>query len=65
MWHATLNAFGGAFFFTMVTGADQARLGVLLSAAYAVLAIAAVIVSRRLPSAAGRGSQSTTIHHAT
>jgi hypothetical protein len=34
----------------MVTGADQARLGVLLSAAYAVLAIAAVIVSRRLPS---------------
>ena len=29
------------------------------------LAIAAVIVSRRLPSAAGRGSQSTTIHHAT
>lgn len=50
VWHATLNAFGGAFFFTMVTGADQARLGLLLSAAYAVLAVAALIVSRRLPS---------------
>lgn len=47
VWHATLNAFGGAFFFTMVTGADQARLGLLLSAAYAVLGIAALIVSRR------------------
>ena len=50
VWHATLNAFGGAFFFTMVTGADQARLGLLLSAAYAVLALVALIVSRRLPS---------------
>ena len=50
VWHATLNAFGGAFFFTMVTGADQTRLGLLLSAAYALLAVVALIVSRRLPS---------------
>jgi membrane protease YdiL (CAAX protease family) len=47
VWHATLNAFGGAFFFTMVTGADQARLGVLLAGAYAVLAAVALLVSRR------------------
>ncbi len=50
VWHATLNAFGGAFFFTMVTGADQVRLGVLLSIAYAVLALAALVWSRRLKS---------------
>jgi Type II CAAX prenyl endopeptidase Rce1-like len=50
VWHASLNAFGGSFFFTMVTGADKARLGVLLAAAYAVLAIAALVFSRRLPS---------------
>jgi hypothetical protein len=49
VWHASLNAFGGSFFFTMVSGADQDRLGVLLGAAYAVLAVAAFIVSRRLP----------------
>lgn len=46
VWHATLNAFGGAFFFTMVSGADQDRLGMLLAAAYAVLAIVALVVSR-------------------
>jgi hypothetical protein len=55
VWHATLNAFGGAFFFTMVEGADQDRLGVLLAAAYAVLAIAALVWSRRL-----RGEQDPT-----
>lgn len=50
VWHATLNAFGGAFFFTMVDGADQDRLGVLLAVAYAVLAVVALAVSRRLRS---------------
>ena len=34
VWHASLNAVGGMFFFTMVTGVDKARLGVLLSGAY-------------------------------
>jgi hypothetical protein len=36
VWHSTLNAVGGGFFFAMVTGADQARLGVLLAIAYSV-----------------------------
>lgn len=48
VWHATLNAFGGSFFFTMVTGADQTRLGLLLAGAYAVLGIAAFAVSRQV-----------------
>lgn len=40
IWHATLNAFGGEFFFLMVTGADRRRLGLLLAAAYALVAVA-------------------------
>ena len=31
VWHATLNAVGGGFVFTMVEGADKARLGVLFA----------------------------------
>ncbi len=46
VWHATLNTFGGSFFTAMVTGADQERYGLLLSALYAVLAIMAVLVGR-------------------
>ncbi len=41
VWHAMLNAFGGAFFFGMVTGNDNLRLGVLLGVAYAALGIVA------------------------
>jgi hypothetical protein len=37
VWHSSLNAFGGAFVFGMVTGADQARLGLLLAVAYGLL----------------------------
>ena len=44
MWHACLNAFGGLFFFDMVTGADNTRLGLLLGIAYMLLA--AVLVLR-------------------
>jgi membrane protease YdiL (CAAX protease family) len=44
VWHATLNTFGGSFFTAMVTGADQARYGLLLSAIYALLAIVAVVL---------------------
>ncbi len=47
VWHATLNAFGGAFFFTMVTGPDKVRLGLLLAGAYAVLAAVALVLSSR------------------
>jgi membrane protease YdiL (CAAX protease family) len=44
VWHATLNAFGGAFFFAMVTGADLYRLDLLLTGAYATLAIAVALM---------------------
>lgn len=40
VWHATLNTFGGSFLFTMVSGADKERLGLLLGVAYALLALA-------------------------
>jgi hypothetical protein len=46
VWHATLNTFGGGFFFGMVTGADNARLCTLLAAAYAGLALAVVLRRR-------------------
>jgi membrane protease YdiL (CAAX protease family) len=39
IWHACLNAVGSGFFFQMVTGADKARLGYLLSGAYVVIAV--------------------------
>lgn len=39
IWHAMLNAFGGAYFFTMVTGADKQRLGLLLGLVYAFAAL--------------------------
>jgi hypothetical protein len=46
VWHASLNALGGAFFFQMVSGADQARLFVLLGVAYVLLAAAALVLWR-------------------
>ncbi len=49
VWHATLNAFGGAFFFAMVTGADRVRLGLLLSGAYTLLAVVVVLVRHTRP----------------
>jgi hypothetical protein len=62
VWHATLNAFGGGFFFTMVTGADQARLGVLLALAYGLtggLAYAAWRLSRARASRGGSSPHPT------
>jgi membrane protease YdiL (CAAX protease family) len=44
VWHATLNAFGGAFFFTMVSGADKVRLGVMLAIAYALVAVVMLMI---------------------
>jgi len=46
VWHASLNAFGGAFFFQMVTGQDKARLGYLLAAAYTVVATITYFAAR-------------------
>ncbi len=43
VWHATLNAFGGAFLFTMVTGSDKDRLGLLLAVAYGLTALATTV----------------------
>lgn len=43
VWHATLNAFGSAFFFTMVTGADKDRLGVMLGLIYAFVALLTLV----------------------
>jgi membrane protease YdiL (CAAX protease family) len=59
VWHATLNAFGGAFFFTMVTGADKDRLGVLLGVVYALAALLTLV-----PAALGRdiGDEEPTRH---
>jgi hypothetical protein len=59
--HRDLNAFGGGFFFAMVTGADQARLGLLLGIAYALLGVLAYVAwrlagSRRADARRGSGS---------
>ena len=43
VWHATLNAFGGAFFFTMVTGPDRDRLDLLLGVVYALVGAVALV----------------------
>jgi membrane protease YdiL (CAAX protease family) len=40
VWHSTLNAFGGAFFFAMVTGNDKDNLALLLAGGYAVVGAA-------------------------
>ena len=45
VWHATLNATGGAFVFTMVTGADNDRLSTLLGIAYGLAAIGTLVVT--------------------
>jgi membrane protease YdiL (CAAX protease family) len=47
VWHATLNATGGRFLFTMVNGDDRDRLGYLLGVAYTVIAVIAWLVRRR------------------
>lgn len=61
VWHATLNAFGGAFFFTMVTGADKDRLGVLLGVVYALAGLATLlpVMNRSRPLPKGLGHDDT------
>ena len=46
VWHATLNAFGAGFFFTMVSGPDQDRLFLLLALVYALGAAVALVLPR-------------------
>ena len=64
VWHAMLNAVGGPFFFTMVTGDDNARLGVLLSCAYAVLGATWYVVHRRRRLTATRLDESPVAQYA-
>jgi membrane protease YdiL (CAAX protease family) len=47
IWHATLNVMGSQYFFQMVTGADNARLGVLMSLTYVVIAAVVYVADRR------------------
>jgi hypothetical protein len=56
VWHASLNAFGGAFFFSMVTGADRDRLDLLLGLEYAAVGLAALVVTHVVTRARGRAA---------
>jgi hypothetical protein len=39
-----LNAFGGAFFFAMASGADKERLGAMLAIAHALVAAVMLLI---------------------
>jgi hypothetical protein len=55
VWHASLNALGGPFLFSMVYGADRDRLGWIMSIAYGLLAIGfAAAALRRVGRTPGR-----------
>ena len=54
IWHATLNSVSGLFVFTMVTGQDFDRLGVLLAVTYGLLALAVLPYLRRIDQASSR-----------
>ena len=47
VWHAMLNAAGYSFLFTMVSGSDAARLSLLMTAEYTVVAAVAYAVRHR------------------
>ena len=51
LFHAVFNTVGGPFFFGMVEGPDLARLATIFSIGYALLAIAVLLVDRRLVTA--------------
>ena len=58
VWHATLNAFGGGFFFRMVTGDDRANLDLLMAGIYTVVAAGVYFAGgrhRTLPDSDGGG----------
>jgi hypothetical protein len=50
--HAMQNAFGGAFLFTMFTGADLDRLGLLLGVGYGLAGAVAALIALRTRGAA-------------
>ncbi len=43
VWHSALNALGGSFLFTMVTGDDLARLGYILAVVYGLVAVGVAV----------------------
>ncbi len=49
IWHTVLNTVGGSFFFTMVDGPDRARLGLLVTAGYVIVALVVLFVDRQRP----------------
>jgi membrane protease YdiL (CAAX protease family) len=58
IWHAVLNTLGGQFFFRMVQGEAQERLGVLMTAGYVLVAAAVFLVDcRRIARTPGAGQQ--------
>jgi membrane protease YdiL (CAAX protease family) len=59
VWHATLNAFGGAFFFTMVSGRDLYHLDLLLTGVYALLAVVVALTRPSQVTAAAASSRRT------
>jgi len=61
LFHAVFNTVGGPFFFGMVEGADLARLATILSIGYALLAIAVLLVDRRLATASATGAELSTL----
>jgi hypothetical protein len=50
VWHASLNALGFSWFFSMVSGADLERLSTIQWVAYGVMGITALVLGRRLRS---------------
>jgi membrane protease YdiL (CAAX protease family) len=47
IWHTGINALGGSFFFQLVRGADQQRLGLLMTLGYVVVAIVVLLADFR------------------
>jgi len=48
IWHSTHNTVGGSFLYRMVEGADQVRLGLILSAVYWLAVGAVLMFDRRI-----------------
>jgi len=46
IWHAALNTSGGKFFFQLVEGSDEARLAILMTAGYVIVALAVFFLDR-------------------
>ena len=61
VFHAVFNTVGGGYFFGMVEGGDLARLAVIFSIGYALLAIVVLLVDRRLVTASPTAAELSTV----